>query len=116
MFVCDRQLSFLSNAGIIRLAQSAALSGRHLLVTSSQKTWEFLEPCENVETDRNAVFVVDCGGPKEPRIRWGSRYPIRKGNFEEGKRRPIVKYRDTLPSAVHAKTAEPIEMPFGTPN
>jgi len=38
--------------------------------------------------------------------------PLGRGNFEEGKGRPIVKYRDTLHSAVQ-KTAEPIEMLFG---
>ena len=38
--------------------------------------------------------------------------PTGRGNFEGGKGRPIVKYRDTLRSSVQ-KTAEPIEMPFG---
>ena len=33
-----------------------------------------------------------------------------RGNFE-GKGHPIVKYRDT--TGICAKTAEPIEMPFG---
>jgi len=36
--------------------------------------------------------------------------PMVRGNFEGGKGRPIVKYKDTLQSA---KTAEPIEMQFG---
>ena len=36
--------------------------------------------------------------PKEPCIRWGSRSPMGRGNFEGGKGRPIVKYRDTLQS------------------
>jgi len=36
--------------------------------------------------------------------------PNRKGNFEGGKGRTIVKYRDSAPSC--AKTAEPIKMAF----
>jgi len=32
---------------------------------------------------------------KETRIRWGSRSPMVRGNFE-GEGHPIVKYRDTL--------------------
>jgi len=36
-------------------------------------------------------------------------------NFEGGKAHPIAKYRDTLrrSAVICAKTAEPIEMPFG---
>ena len=37
---------------------------------------------------------------KEPYIGWKSRSPDGKGQFGEEKRRPIVKYRDTLRSAV----------------
>ena len=29
------------------------------------------EPCKNGSTDRNAVWVEDSGGPKEPSIRRG---------------------------------------------
>jgi len=54
------------------------------------------EPCKNGCTDRDAVWVEDLGGPREPCIRWGSRSPMERGNFEGGKGRPIVKYRDTL--------------------
>jgi len=43
----------------------------------------------------------------------GSRSIHGKGQFCRGKGRPIVKYRDTLRSVPFAKTAEPIEMPFG---
>jgi len=50
------------------------------------------EPCKNVCTDRDAVWVEDSGGPKKS--------PMGKGNFEGGKGRPIVKYRDTLRSSV----------------
>jgi len=38
--------------------------------------------------------------------------PIGRGNFQQKRGRPIVKYADTLRSSVR-KTAEPIEMPFG---
>jgi len=31
------------------------------------------EPCRNGSSDRDAVWVEDSGGPKEPCIRWGSR-------------------------------------------
>jgi len=50
------------------------------------------EPCKNGWTDRDAIWVVDSGGPKEPRIGWVSRSPMQKGNFE-GEEQPIVKYR-----------------------
>ena len=36
---------------------------------------------------------------------------MERGNFEGGKRRPIVKYGDT--AVLYAKTAESIGMPFG---
>jgi len=38
------------------------------------------EPCKYGKTDRDAVSVVGWGGPKEPYIRWGSRYPC-EGQF-----------------------------------
>jgi len=60
------------------------------------------EPCKNGCTDRDAVWVEDSGGPKEPCIRWGSRSPMGRGNFE-GKGRLIVKYRDTLQSSVQKR-------------
>jgi len=53
------------------------------------------EPCKNSFTDPDAVWVEDSGGPKVPCIRWRSISPIGRGNFEGGKGRPIVKYRDT---------------------
>jgi len=56
------------------------------------------EPC----TDRDAVWFEDSGGPNEPCIRWGSRSPW-EGAILRGKGRPIVKYRDTLPSGPYAK-------------
>jgi len=40
----------------------------------------------------------------------GIQIPTGRGNFEVGKGRRIVKYRDTV--VICAKTAEAIEMPF----
>jgi len=71
----------------------------------------YSEPCKNGCTDRDAVWVEDSDGPKEPCIRWGPDPPW-EGAILRGKRAShIVKYRDTLRSC--AKTAEPIEMTFG---
>jgi len=39
-------------------------------------------PCENGCTDRDAVWVGDSGGPKEPCITWMSRSPMGRDNFE----------------------------------
>ena len=33
-------------------------------------------------------------------VRWGPDIPMGRGNFEGGKGRPTVKYRDTLQSSV----------------
>ena len=57
------------------------------------------EPSKNSWTDRDAVWVMDLGGPREPCIRWGPDPPMGRGNFE-GERVSIVKYRDTLRSSV----------------
>jgi len=54
------------------------------------------ELCKNCRTNRDAVWVEDLCGPREPCIRWGCRSPYWKGQFWGGKGRPIVKYRDTL--------------------
>jgi len=44
----------------------------------------------------------------------GDPYPaLGRRNFEGGKGRPIVKYRDTLSLVISAETDEPIQMPFG---
>jgi len=56
-------------------------------------------------------LVEDSDGPKEPCIRWGSRSPMRSGNFEGGEGRPIVKYRDT--ELICAKMAELMVITFG---
>ena len=54
------------------------------------------EPCKRGCIDRDAVWVEDSGGPKEPYIRWESISPMGRDNFEGGRGRPNVKYRDTL--------------------
>jgi len=69
------------------------------------------EPCKNSWTNRDAVWLGDLGGSREPRIRWWSRSPHGKGQFWGGKPRPIVNCSDT--AVISAKTAEPIEIPFG---
>jgi len=70
------------------------------------------DPCKNGRSDRDAVWVKDSGGPREPCVRWWSTNPHRKGN-SEGEGRPIVKYRDAHCAVICAKTVEPIGMPFG---
>ena len=57
-----------------------------------------VESCKNGWTDRDAVWVENLGGPREPCIRWGPEPPMARGNFDGRKGRPIVKYRDTLRS------------------
>jgi len=62
------------------------------------------EPCKNGCTDRDAVWVEDSGGPKEPcRLLHGVQIPHGKRQFCAGKGRPIVKYRDTLRSSVQKR-------------
>jgi len=53
------------------------------------------EPCKNGSTDRDAVWVEDSGGPKEPCIRWVQILPWALAILR-GKGQPIVKYRDIL--------------------
>jgi len=53
------------------------------------------EPCKNGWTYRDAVWIEDSGGPREPCIRWGPNPPMGRGNFEGVKGRPIVNCRDT---------------------
>jgi len=70
------------------------------------------EPCKNGCTDRDAVWVEDLGGPKEPCIRWGPDPPL-EGAILRGKERG-VHYKVWGHSAVIcAKAAEPIAIPFG---
>jgi len=69
------------------------------------------KPCKNGQTDRDAVWAEDSGGPRKPCIIWGSRSPHGKWQFFNG-RCPIVKYRDTLWS--FTEMAELIEMLFGS--
>jgi len=58
------------------------------------------EPCKNGQTNQDAVWVEDLGGPREPCIRWGPDLSMAWGNFDDGKGHPIIKYRDTLRSSV----------------
>ena len=58
--------------------------------------------CKNGRTDRDAIWVEDSGGPKEPCIRWGPD-PLWKGAILRGKGRPIVKYMGTLRSSVQKR-------------
>ena len=48
------------------------------------------DSCKSSWTDHDAVRDVDSGGLNEPCIRWGSRSPMRRGNFE-GQRGLFVK-------------------------
>jgi len=68
------------------------------------------EPCKNGGTDRDAVWVEDSGGPREPCIILESRYSMGRGNFDEGERPAHCK----VGHCGHlCQTAEPIVMPFG---
>jgi len=40
------------------------------------------EPCKNRRTDRDTIWDEVSGGPRETCIRWGSRSPMGRGNFE----------------------------------
>ena len=69
------------------------------------------EPCKNGSTDRDAVCVVDSGGPREPCIRWGPD-PQWEGTFLTGDEASHCKvYGHSAVSC--AKTAETIEMSYG---
>jgi len=75
-------------------------------IVTDQVAWSVChtsEPCKNGCTDRDAVSVEDSDGPREPCIRWGSRFPMGRGNFEGAKGRPIVTYSDTMRSSVQKR-------------
>jgi len=59
------------------------------------------EPCKNRWTDRDAVWVVDSGGPRNNVL--GVSRSSCEGAILRGKGRPIVEYRDPLPWAVHKR-------------
>ena len=59
------------------------------------------EPCKNDCTDRDAVWVEDSVGRRKHVLDGGPDPPMGRGNSEGGR------------SVICAKTAEPIEMPFG---
>jgi len=69
------------------------------------------EPCKNGWTDRGALWRWTWVVPMNHVLNW-VQIPTRRGILEGGKWRPIVKYSDSAVS--WAKTAELIEMPFGT--
>jgi len=69
------------------------------------------EPCKNRWTDQDVVWVVDSGGLKEPCIRWGADPPCKRAILR-GKEAAHTKVEGPSPVSC-AKTAEPIEMPFG---
>jgi len=52
----------------------------------------------------SAVWAAESGGPREPRIRWGSKSPNGKGQLWE------QHAQMTLFDVSCAKTAEPMEM------
>ena len=86
--------------------------GRIAVLRGLSVCWSVCHSRKNRWNDRNTVSLEDSGGHREPRINWGPDPRIGRGNFEEGKGRPIVKYRDTS-VVICAKTTALIEMPFG---
>jgi len=48
------------------------------------------ELCKKTSTQRDAVHLVDLGGPKEPYIRWGSGSLIGRDSFAGGKGGPLL--------------------------
>ena len=62
-----------------------------------------VSPAKTAESiDRDAVWVEDSDGPREPCIRWGPDPPW-EGAIFRGKGRSIVKYRDSLQSSVRKR-------------
>jgi len=66
--------------------------------------------CKNGWTVQNAVCVVGLSGPKEARIRWGSRSPYAKEQLL-GKNMCGCARQHSAVS--YAKIAKPVKMPFG---
>jgi len=73
-----------------------------------------VNPAKTAEPIEMPFELWASGGPKEPcrPIRCSPETPPSNGEFWEGKGRPSVKYRDSVPWAVQ-KTAEPIEISCG---
>ena len=63
------------------------------------------------ETDRDAVWNLDSGGPKEPCVRWGPDSPMRSAIYNE-KDMPGHARRATTQCGNLCKMAELIEKPF----
>jgi len=93
--ICWRVLGTLSNFNGLRVL--AAYSYRPSSVVC-RSVCHASEPCKNGWTDRDAVWVMDSGGPKETRIRWGPD-PHAKGQLS-GERTCLGMLEDTLPWAV----------------
>ena len=55
------------------------------------------ELCKNGRTNRDAVWDMDSGGPKEPCFIWRFRSSVQSDNFKGEREWPVVKYRDPLP-------------------
>jgi len=55
--------------GVRSPMRTGNFEGKGMPPTCSTTFWR--ELCENAWTDRDAVWVMDSGGPKEARIRWG---------------------------------------------
>jgi len=60
------------------------------------------EPCKNGWTDRDAILVVDSGGPKEPCIRCGPDLHIWRGNFD-GEKAPAQNMPGYVRRSIYSK-------------
>jgi len=70
------------------------------------------EPCRNSCTDRDAIWIEDSGGPREPCITCRSRSAVGRGNFEGGEGSSHCKVQGHS-AVISAKMAKTIEMLFG---
>ena len=72
----------------------AVLCTRRRLTVTDGVAWSVSRSVTNMSPaiDRDAFWVVDLAGSKEPCIRWGSRSPHWKGN-------PTEKYMEDRPCA-----------------
>jgi len=86
-------------------------------VVTDQVAWSFgrfvtlVSPAKTAAPIEMPFGLTTLVGSRNHVLDAGSRSSVGRGDLEEGKGHPIVKYRDT--AIICAKTAEPIEMPFG---
>ena len=84
----DQQTDRLTAALDFRLHRSITyVDAAYCYRPSSMVCWSLChtsEPCKNGYTHRDAAWVEDLGGPREPCIIWGCRSPMGRGNFEGG--------------------------------